>query len=235
MAVGVTRVPAIVVNVGDGLCHGWALSLAAYSIDITAQTSGPQFLAAPNDGCAVAIVSCQEHQDSNVTALLRNVIDGAKARGLGIVLIVKDQVDTALPWLTAGVDSLACCTQSVPNLAVAILTAHNTAVMRKALNARAEDAERKLEQSRVIQHAKSIIAQKTGIKENEALQRLRKESRNQRRPMWELAKIVIEADKIIASSLKGDGVAAPLNSMQSNNGDSLPQGLVNGEDGSGVD
>jgi hypothetical protein len=114
--------------------------------------------------------------------------------------------DSVGDWMSVGADAMACCDSPPAMIALAILTAYNAGAVRKTCAGRIRDLESKLEQTRMLNHAKSLIARQLGVSEHEALQRLRKEARNQRRPMADLARIVIEANRIIAG-----GVGAPLN------------------------
>lgn len=71
----------------------------------------------------------------------------------------------------------------------------------RGLNQRVAELERKLEDRILIERAKGIIASRAQIGEEEALRRLRREARNQRRSMREIAERLLEAERMLKVDL----------------------------------
>ena len=70
-----------------------------------------------------------------------------------------------------------------------------------------------IDRMRTIDQAKSVLAQRLKITEHHALQRLRKESRDQRRPMHELAQILLDADKLFKNGTSHDRLGMKTNAI----------------------
>jgi AmiR/NasT family two-component response regulator len=75
---------------------------------------------------------------------------------------------------------------------------------RKELEQRVAELDQKLEETRVVGRAKAIMAEQLGVSERTALDQLRREARKRRKPMHELAEVIINAQEII--SPKADSV-----------------------------
>ena len=76
-------------------------------------------------------------------------------------------------------------------IAYASLAEHNAELQREAAFVR-----RQLEERKMVERAKGLLQQKFGLSEDEAYQRLRDESRRQRRPMCEVAEAVLMVEGI---------------------------------------
>jgi len=61
-----------------------------------------------------------------------------------------------------------------------------------------------LQERKIVERAKGIIMRRLGLSEEQAYQRLRKESQNTRKPMAKIAQAVIEAEGLLASKQNGD-------------------------------
>jgi len=66
-----------------------------------------------------------------------------------------------------------------------------------------------LQERKIVERAKGIIMRRLGLAEEQAYQRLRKESQNTRKPMAKIAQAVIEAEGLLASKQNGDADAQP--------------------------
>ncbi|MBL9093845.1 MAG: ANTAR domain-containing protein [Planctomycetaceae bacterium] len=143
---------------------------------------------------------------------LLQLIAQATAVDLGVCVVVADGVSLANEYLTNGADSAAFAGESAAVLAVALYAAHNAAVVRRNLRTRVAELERKLEQTKMINQAKSILAEQMGVGEGAALRHLRHEARNQRRSMADIAQVIIEARRLIERMSKpgSDGKATKL-------------------------
>jgi AmiR/NasT family two-component response regulator len=157
---------------------------------------------APFDVISIGCANTLEQAAASLD-VLRAAVAKSAVPEIGLCLILTRSVDSAADWISAGADSVACCDLPPAMVALALFTAYNAGSVRSSCAGRVRDLETKLEQTRLLNHAKSLIARQLSISEHEALQRLRKESRNQRRPMADLARIVIEANRIIS----GNGAA----------------------------
>jgi len=76
-------------------------------------------------------------------------------------------------------------------IAYAGLAEHNARLQQEAMLAR-----RQLEERKVVERAKGLLQQRLGVSEDEAYQRLREESRRQRRPMRDVAEAVLMVEGI---------------------------------------
>lgn len=89
-----------------------------------------------------------------------------------------------------GVVSAQC---GARELACALWSAHRQFELRRVLAQRVSELERTLQHRKWIEQAKSVLSEMMDITEGDALRHLRREARNQRRGMHELARIVIDA------------------------------------------
>ena len=78
-------------------------------------------------------------------------------------------------------------------LACALWSAHRQFELRRVLAQRVTELECKLQHRKWIEQAKSVLSEMMNITESDALRHLRREARNQRRQMHELARVVVEA------------------------------------------
>jgi AmiR/NasT family two-component response regulator len=189
--------------------------LSHFSIDLVAVRQLSEVVRAGLGGAPFDVVSigCANTAEQAAASLdvLRQTIARSAVPEIGLSLMLAKSVDSAADWISLGADSVACCDLPPAMVALALFTAYNAGSVRISCAGRVRDLEMKLEETRLLNHAKSLIARQLSISEHEALQRLRKESRNQRRPMADLARIVIEANRIIS----GNGAAEALTPSRS--------------------
>jgi AmiR/NasT family two-component response regulator len=108
----------------------------------------------------------------------------------------------ARPWqeyLEDDVDGLVTADCTAAEIGCALWTAHRQFELRRVLAQRVEELQLTLGRRKRIEQAKAVIAEMLKITESEALKHLRREARNRRRPMHELAHVVIEARGILCS------------------------------------
>lgn len=152
-------------------------------------------------GCDVLLVECHlpDRNESGTTSAFRAqfevLVAAAWSIGAGICVVIREDSESARELLDLGADSIAFVDQSAALLAFAVFTAHNGALTRRLLTKKVQDLEQKLEHDRCVQQAKSILAEQMKITEGAALRHLRKEARDQRKSMVELAGIIIEAHR----------------------------------------
>jgi hypothetical protein len=174
--------------------------LERFGIIIAATLSdGDSFAeAAARYGCDVLLVEqdpLHERNESGTTSdwklQFENLVAAARSSGAGICVVFPGESESVCELLSLGADSLAFTDQSAALLAVAVFTAQNCAMMRSFLNRQVHDLEEQLQQNRTVQQAKAILAERLKITETEALRHLRKQARDQRTPMRQLAEAVI--------------------------------------------
>jgi hypothetical protein len=197
------RIRAAVISLGT--MEHTLVDLSRFGIDLEPidhrrlQDGDAQALAAWD----VALLRCPRDQQSaeGPSVLVRTLLETAVSTGLGVCAVVNPPVEAVRLWLSGGADAVAFTDDSHSLLAVAVHTAYNSAVLRRSLTQKVTELEKKLEATQLINRAKSIIAQQLQISEHDALQRLRKQARSQRRAMSELAKVIIEANSILQGTM----------------------------------
>jgi AmiR/NasT family two-component response regulator len=121
-----------------------------------------------------------------------------QSRGVCVVGIAGPEVER--PWQEHPEDDLdavvpAGCGGKA--LACALWSAHRQFELRRVLAQRVGELELTLQRRKRIEQAKSVLAEMMNVTEGEALRHLRREARNQRRSMHELAHVVIEARDLL--------------------------------------
>ncbi len=144
----------------------------------------------------VVVVSTVQRSDSLLGSncnllngdLMPRCLDGSRA-----VLMLADSLSAELWHLIENHDRVTLCdARCAEALAMALWSTHFQACRRERLHSRVEALEQKLEQTKLIGQAKSILAAHLNVSEAAALSRLRAQARRTRRSMHELAKIVVE-------------------------------------------
>ncbi|MCC6682262.1 MAG: response regulator [Phycisphaeraceae bacterium] len=82
-------------------------------------------------------------------------------------------------------------------LRVAIRIAWGRYQDQQKLSGDVDKLERKLEERKIIERAKGLLMQKLQLSEPDAMKRLQKQARDNRRPMAELARSIIEAEQMM--------------------------------------
>lgn len=186
----------------DSSCR---LELESYGIEVVGNAPGHAGEARiSGDLCDILLIVARRNQTADMSGPeVRRAVNAGQAAGVGICLFLsQEETVSSRELLAAGVDSLGFTDYSPALLAVAAFTAHNSAMMRRSLKKQVIELEEKIERNRVVQQAKSILAEQLRITEGAALRHLRKEARDQRRTMWELARVIIEAHRIFNSQPK---------------------------------
>ncbi len=173
-----------------------------YVVDVVAGQCVEAQIAAGQFDVLLIVGRGAQTTGNNATFVRRGISIGQSA-GVGICLYTSHEaIVVSRELLAAGVDSLSFADCSPALLAVAAFTAHNSAKICKSLKKQVIELEEKIERNRLIQQAKSILAEQLRITEGAALRHLRKEARDQRRTMWELARVINEAHRIFNSQPK---------------------------------
>jgi len=109
----------------------------------------------------------------------------------------------------SGVDGVVSVDATDDDLACALWSAHQHVTARGRISEELESLRTETAQRRVVDHAKSIIAERSNISEADALRKLRREARNRRRPMHELATVVVDAQNILIATLNSANAKQP--------------------------
>jgi response regulator NasT len=104
-------------------------------------------------------------------------------------------------FLQLGLDGIIPAGAGAQEIECALASARYQAKKSRGLTQRVEELERKLEDRILIERAKGVIASRARIGEEEALRRLRREARNQRRSMREIAQRLLEAERMLKADL----------------------------------
>lgn len=114
------------------------------------------------------------------------------------------------PWqeiLEEDLDGLVTVGCGAMDLACALWSAQRQCELRHVLTQRVEGLQFALQRRKRIEHAKAVIAETLSITEADALKHLRREARNRRRPMHDVASVVIEAHEILCNRNPRNGAA----------------------------
>lgn len=167
----------------------------------TAQPNGSGWVAAPLtevDEGAVVVVDIDALKDDELANTLRLHCERADCV-LGMTSSADPQQWQRL--LQLGLDGIVPAGAESHEIRCAVASARYQAGRSRGLRKRVEELERKLEDRILIERAKGIIATRAQIGEEEALQRLRREARNQRRTMREIAQRLIDAERMLKAGL----------------------------------
>jgi AmiR/NasT family two-component response regulator len=187
------------------------IELERFGIEVVGRAPGQTIEAQISAGLCDVLLVVAGHKQTGAMSdpEVRRGVAAGQAAGVGICLVVTQEAAvSSRELLAAGIDSLGFTDHSPALLAVAAFTAHKIAETRRSLKRQVSELEEKLERNRVIQQAKSILAEQMKITEGTALRHLRKEARDQRRTMWELAQVVNEAHRIFNSQSKSSRLSA---------------------------
>jgi AmiR/NasT family two-component response regulator len=122
----------------------------------------------------------------------------ARRRRIPIVTL-RDRVAGAIDCVDGGADATAPSSASADELAAALWSAQKQSKIRYELQQRIDDLEMEVVQAALVERATIVLSSQSQTSQAESLKLLRSEARRQRRPMWELAKVVLAADDILAA------------------------------------
>lgn len=103
--------------------------------------------------------------------------------------------------LQLGLDGLVPAGAGAAEFDCALASARYQADKARGLKDRVAELERKLDDRILIERAKGIIASRAQIGEEEALRRLRREARNQRRSMRDIAQRLLDAERMLTTGI----------------------------------
>lgn len=181
--------------------------LVPYGIEIVGCAKSHQDLAERNGngGVDAALVSL----DGMGPDERREAVGRLTSQEICVVGMTSDTGAAGLcELLDDGVEGLVGLASGAPDVARTLWSAQRRFVARRALQQELESLQRSLKNRKVIEQAKAIIAELRGITESEALRHLRREARNRRRSMHELAQVLIEARQILEPAGRGEGAGS---------------------------
>jgi AmiR/NasT family two-component response regulator len=167
-------------------------SLSQYGIDVLDQREGHPTHANGTIAVGAVLIDPEGREPGEATRLI------AEMHGRPIcVLVACDCTEWIYGYLSAGADGVVSAVASPAQTANAIRSAYHQYLARQELCCQIETLKSKLEHRKLIGQAMGIIGELLGISESAALRRLRHEARNQRRPLHEVAQVVIETARLM--------------------------------------
>src|SRR5205085_2999271 len=112
---------------------------------------------------------------------------------------MRHDVSTAAECCDEGADAVVGPSASSADLVVAVCSAQKQSNLRHQLQQRINELETEIVQAALVERATVVLANQSKTSRGESLRLLRREARRQRRPMWELAKVVLAADDILSA------------------------------------
>lgn len=129
----------------------------------------------------------------------QSLIQSWSQRGVCLVVIDSAEIPLATsPGLPDGVDGFVLRGSRAADLACAIWSAHGAYRKRLELSRQLAELELKFRERKLVDQGKAILAEFLGVSELEAMRHLRREARNRRRTMSQMAQTLIDARDIIA-------------------------------------
>jgi hypothetical protein len=126
------------------------------------------------------------------------------AQGVGLVVATPlERAAAFLPWAeqyTVQMTPLPACVESIGLAIVSVLAA----VRRQhSWQARIDQLQQRLNDRILIERAKGILVERLSISEKEAYQRMRLQSRRQRRPIRDIAQCLLDAQSLFSPEING--------------------------------
>ena len=128
----------------------------------------------------------------------KQLAEPLKSRGICVVAAINGADTHPKTYLDEGFDAVVPQTAEIAVLSDALWSAHWGFRACQDVAKQLVEARGQMERGRLIEQAKTIMASQMGITEAAALRTLRREARNRRRSMEDLAKIVLQAHDLIA-------------------------------------
>lgn len=131
-------------------------------------------------------------------------IERCQSEGVGVVVMAKPNDDQFSGYFRPGVHGVVPANVGLGEIAGALWSAHRQATLLRDLATELNALRQESKNRKLIDQAVAAIATLSNVSEADALRNLRHISRNQRRPMHELATIVVEAYQLMNSMLRVD-------------------------------
>ncbi|MHB1425586.1 MAG: ANTAR domain-containing protein [Gemmataceae bacterium] len=132
------------------------------------------------------------------------------AQGVGLVVAsALEDAENLLPLAEQHVVQVLALPASVESVGAALLSAGAAVRRQRDWQARLDQLQQRLNDRILIERAKGVLVERLSIPEKEAYQRLRLQSRRQRRPIRDIAQCLLDAQPLLASEM--NGLAEPSN------------------------
>jgi AmiR/NasT family two-component response regulator len=172
----------------------WADQFALADITLTTKPLAALSGDLPFDaGVHVVLLELDELTDDEKSL----ICDVARNRNCAAVGLTDATAYQDLLWVGSGLDAIAPATTTTGGITWSIRSAYVQCHEKRRFALQLRELEEKMRQKELIARAKSIMADHGKTSESEALKQLRNESRKQRRSMWELAQLIIDAHTIM--------------------------------------
>jgi AmiR/NasT family two-component response regulator len=126
------------------------------------------------------------------------------AQGVGLVVATPlERAGTILPLAELYAVQMVALPASVENLGLAILGVLAAVRRQREWQARIDQLQQRLSDRILIERAKGILVERLSISEKEAYQRLRLQSRRQRRPIRDIAQCLLDAQSLFSPEVNG--------------------------------
>lgn len=124
---------------------------------------------------------------------------------LGVGLVVASRLERAelfRPWVEQYAVQLTPLPASVETIGLAVVNVMAHLQRQRTWQARIDHLQQRLNDRILIERAKGILVERLSISEKEAYQRLRLQSRRQRRPIRDIAQCLLDAQTLFSSEKK---------------------------------
>lgn len=126
------------------------------------------------------------------------------ARGVGLVVATRlDRAAAVMPLAEQYAVQMIPLPPSVEELGLAVLSVVAALRRQRDWQTRIDQLQQRLNDRILIERAKGILVERLGIAEKEAYQRLRLQSRRQRRPIRDIAQCLLDAQSLLSPDMNG--------------------------------
>ncbi|GEM_PF-2999012 len=153
----------------------------------------------------------QAHQPSvlvvsDPTCLVGSWLTEVLVSGVGLVAATPlEHAAALLPLAEQYAVEMVPLPVNIEGLGLALLGALAAARRQRSWQARIDQLQQRLNDRIIIERAKGILSERLGISEKEAYQRLRLQSRRQRRPIRDIAQCLLDAQPLFSPEKNGSG------------------------------
>jgi AmiR/NasT family two-component response regulator len=137
----------------------------------------------------------------------------------GVGLVVATSPERAEPYLSLAEQyavQLMALSPTVEEIGLAFLTLAASLQRQRSWQTRLQQLQQRLNDRILIERAKGILVQRLAISEKEAYQRLRLQSRRQRRPIRDIAQCLLDAQSLFSLQANGIGELSSHNGQARN-------------------
>jgi hypothetical protein len=136
---------------------------------------------------------------SDLSCLAGSWLTEALTQGVGLVVATSlERAPALLPLAEQYAVQMTPVPASIEELGLAILGALAAAHRQRSWQTRIDQLQQRLNDRIIIERAKGILSERLGISEREAYQRLRLQSRRQRRPIRDIAQCLLDTQPLFS-------------------------------------